>query len=147
MELEKLHILLAEDDADDRLFFKNAFDDLKIKNSLTMLEDGIELMAYLQDTDVLPHIVFLDINMPGKSGIECLKEIRRDSRLKNISVAIYSSMSKESNVEDTFVAGANVFIRKPNDFNMLKKILSEVIYINWQYVTDGLNKENFMLNY
>jgi CheY-like chemotaxis protein len=144
---DQLHILLAEDDQDDRLFFKDAFDEVKIKHSLTMFEDGIELMAYLHDTDVLPHIVFLDLNMPGKSGLECLKEIRSNNRLRDISIAIYSTSSSNANIEDTFIAGANVYIKKPNDFNALKKILSEVIYINWQYVTDGLNRENFMLNY
>lgn len=144
---DQLHILLAEDDQDDRLFFKDAFDEVKIKHSLTMFEDGIELMGYLHDTDVLPHIIFLDLNMPGKSGLECLKEIRSNNRLRDISIAIYSTSSSNANIEDTFIAGANIYIKKPNDFNALKKILSEVIYINWQYVTDGLNRENFMLNY
>jgi CheY-like chemotaxis protein len=111
---DQLHILLAEDDQDDRLFFKDAFDEVKIKHSLTMFEDGIELMAYLHDTDVLPHIVFLDLNMPGKSGLECLKEIRSNNRLRDISIAIYSTSSSNANIEDTFIAGANVYIKKPN---------------------------------
>ena len=147
MEPEKLHILLAEDDQDDRLFFKKAFDVLKIQHSLTILDDGFALMDYLNDTDVLPHVVFLDLNMPGKSGMECLKEIRSDSRLREICVAIYSTSTSNNNIEEAFISGANVYIKKPNDFDALKKILSEVIYINWQYVTDGLNRENFMLNY
>jgi CheY-like chemotaxis protein len=84
--------------------------------------------------------------MPRKSGIECLKEIRADERLKRISVAIYSTSSSEQDIEDTFVSGANVYIRKPNDFNMLKKILSDVVHINWQYITDGLNKDSFILS-
>ena len=78
--------------------------------------------------------------------MECLKEIRRSERLKHISVAIYSTSSSEQDIEDTFVAGANVYIRKPNDFGQLKKILSDVVHINWQYITDGLNKDSFILN-
>ena len=144
---ETLHIALAEDDADDRMFFNNAFNEIKLKHTLSVFEDGIELMDYLHDTDALPHIVFLDLNMPGKSGLECLKEIRADKRLREMSVAIYSTLASDCNQEETFIAGANVYIKKPNDFNVLKKILAEVISINWQYVTDGLDRENFMLNY
>lgn len=147
MDPEKLYILLAEDDQDDRRFFKKVFDSLKIKSTLTMCEDGLELMAYLDDTYILPHIIFLDINMPGKSGMDCLRAIRADKRLRYITVAMYSSMSSPATVEEAFVAGANIFIRKPDDFDKLKKILCEVSYINWQYITDGLNRDNYMINY
>jgi len=147
MDPEKLYILLAEDDQDDRRFFKKVFDSLKIKHTLDMCEDGFELMAYLDDSDVLPHMIFLDINMPGKSGMECLKAIRSSSRLRETTVAMYSSMSSPDAVEDAFIEGANIFIKKPNDFEELTKVLREVMYINWQYVTDGLNRENYMINY
>lgn len=143
----KLNILLAEDDQDDRMFFKDAFDSVKIEHNLTMFENGADLMAYLTDTHDLPHIVFLDLNMPGKSGIECLKEIRSNKRLQDISVAIYSTSATHGNVEETFVLGANVYIKKPREFATLKKIISDVIQINWQYVTDGLDRENYMLSY
>lgn len=144
---EKLLILLAEDDQDDRLLFKNVFDKIKINHSLHFCEDGLELMDYLQSTDELPHIIFLDLHMPGKSGLQCLKEIRQDEKLKEITIAIYSTSSQTVNVEETFIAGANVYIKKPNDFETLEKILSEVIALNWQYVTDGLNRDNFMMNF
>jgi CheY-like chemotaxis protein len=139
--------MLADDDEDDRLFFKEAFEEVKIKYTISAFNDGEQLMEYLYDEkNPLPDIIFLDLNMPRKSGIECLKEIRANERLKRISVAIYSTSSSEQDIEDTFVSGANVYIRKPNDFNMLKKILSDVVHINWQYITDGLNKDSFILS-
>jgi len=142
-----LHIMLADDDEDDRLFFKEAFEEVKINYDISAFNDGEQLMEYLyQETNPLPDIIFLDLNMPRKSGIECLKEIRANERLKKISVAIYSTSSSEQDIEDTFVSGANVYIKKPNDFNMLKKILSDVVHINWQYITDGLNKDSFILS-
>jgi len=147
MDTEKHYILLAEDDQDDRRFFKKVFDSLRMNHSLSMVEDGNGLMSYLDDSHVLPHIIFLDINMPGKSGMECLKEIRANSRLRDIAIAMYSSMSSDAIIEEAFVAGANMFIRKPNDFEKLKKILCEATYINWQYVTDGLDRESYMINY
>lgn len=146
MTEEKLYILLADDDEDDRLFFKDALAETRLKTQVHTVNDGAYLMEYLAQPGIrLPDIIFLDLNMPRKGGIECLKEIRRDPRLKDICIAIYSTSSSEADIEDTFVMGANVYIRKPGDFNELKGVLEEVISINWQYQTSGLNRENFLL--
>lgn len=142
-----LHIMLADDDDDDRLFFREAFEEIKIDYKLSMFNDGEQLMEYLNvPSNEQPDVIFLDLNMPRKSGLECLREIRADERLKKISVAIYSTSSSEQDIEDTFVNGANVYIKKPNDFNMLKKILSDVVHINWQYIGEGLTKDTFILS-
>src|SRR5688572_4775409 len=146
MQTDKIRVLLADDDEDDRQFFKEAFEEIKIKTNVEMVHDGVELMSYLDKKEELPHIIFLDLNMPFKNGIECLKEIKENERLKNISIAIYSTSASENDIEQTFVRGANVYIKKPNDFGLLKKALSEVISINWQYHTSGMNKENFILS-
>lgn len=147
MRPSPLHIMLADDDEDDRLFFKEAFEEVKVEHRITTFVDGVQLMNHLmQPENQLPDIIFLDLNMPRKSGVECLKEIRADERLKEITVAIYSTSSSEQDIEDTFVSGANVYIRKPNDFTMLKKVLSDVVLINWQYITDGFNKDSFILS-
>lgn len=147
MENEALHILLADDDEDDRLFFKEALLELKVKTRVTLVNDGQQLMNYLNNQkNKLPNVVFLDLNMPRKSGMECLIEIRKDNRLKDLAVAIYSTSSSEENIEDAFVRGANIYIRKPDDFSSLKGVLEQVISVNWQYHTSGLKKENFLLN-
>jgi len=142
---DKVNIILAEDDLDDRLFFTAAFKKLKMQHSLTICEDGDELMNSLAAAETLPHIIFLDISMPGKSGMQCLKELRANERFRNLTIAIYSSYADARHQEEAFLAGANVYIRKTNDVATLQKILCEVIYINWQYVMDGLNKENFIM--
>jgi CheY-like chemotaxis protein len=147
MQQDTLHILLADDDEDDRLFFKDAFEEIKIKTVVQIVNDGVELMNYLNDEEhSLPHLLFLDLNMPRKNGFECLEEIRTSKRLKSLTVAIYSTSGSEKDIEETFVKGANVYIKKPNDFSTLKKVLSEIITVNWQYHTSGLNKENFLLS-
>jgi CheY-like chemotaxis protein len=146
MENGIIHVLLADDDEDDRLFFSEAFDEIKIKTKVHLVNDGVELMNQLQDGHQLPHILFLDLNMPRKNGMECLMEIRQNERLKDIPVAIYSTSSSEEDIEETFVKGANVYIKKPSDFGALKKILEEVITINWQYHTSGLNRDIYLLN-
>ena len=146
MEKEFIHIILADDDEDDRLFFTEAFDELKISTKVNTFNDGVELMDYLnEDNAILPDVLFLDLNMPRKSGKECLNELRSNEKFNNIAIAIYSTSSSEEDIEDTFVDGANIYIKKPNDFTVLKKILLDVVTINWQYHTSGLNKDNFLL--
>lgn len=147
MNQDIMHILLADDDEDDRLFFTDAIEELKVRTAVSTVNDGVQLMQRLNNPDIkLPNLIFLDLNMPIKGGMECLKEIRSDNNLKNISVAIYSTSASEEDIEETFVKGANIYIKKPNDFVELKKILKEVISINWQYHTSGLNRENFLLS-
>lgn len=142
-----LNIMLADDDEDDRNFFNDAMKELKIKNNLTVFKDGKDLMDYLDAPGtVLPHILFLDLNMPCKTGNECLKEIRANPKFKDISIAIYSTSSSEKDIEDTFIDGANIYIKKPNDFSKLKKVLKEVVNLNWQFHTSGLNKDTFFFS-
>jgi CheY-like chemotaxis protein len=146
-EKSKMHIFLADDDEDDRNFFNDAIKELKMDNEVTIFKDGAELMDYLKRPgSQLPHILFLDLNMPCKTGLDCLRDIRTDIKFKNISVAIYSTSSLEKDIENTFIEGANIYIRKPNDFNKLKKVIKDVINMNWQYHTSSLNKETFFLS-
>ena len=146
MTTDYINICLADDDEEDRLFFTDAFDELKINTKVSTFNDGVELMNYLNNDDsILPNVLFLDLNMPKKNGVECLLEIKQNEKLNDIAIAIYSTSSSEEHIEETFVNGANIYIKKPNDFEKLKKILSEVVTINWQYHTSGLNKENFLM--
>lgn len=147
MSNKLLRILLADDDEDDRLFFKEALEDIKIKTVVSTVNDGIELMQYLQaDGAQLPDVIFLDLNMPKKNGIQCLEEIRSSDLLKDLTIAIYSTSGAERDIEETFIKGANVYIKKPNDFATLKKVLEDAMRINWQYHTSGLDKESFILS-
>ncbi|MCC2590954.1 response regulator [Chryseobacterium sp. MFBS3-17] len=146
MTKEYMNIILADDDEDDRLFFTDAFDELKISTKVKTYNDGAALMDYLNsDEAILPEILFLDLNMPKKNGLECLHEIKNNPKLSDIAIAIYSTSSSEEHIEETFVNGANIYIKKPSDFTTLKKVLSDVVTINWQYQTSGLNKDNFLL--
>ena len=140
-------VLLVDDDLDDRLFFQESFEEIKIDTTVHLLKDGKELIDHLEDpSHKLPDIIFLDLNMPILSGMECLVKIRKNPLWKDIAVAIYSTSSSETDVENSFINGANIYIKKPNNFDQLRKILSEVIMINWQYQTSGLNRDNFILN-
>jgi DNA-binding response OmpR family regulator len=147
METKIMNIALADDDADDRAFFAEALGDMKnVDVQLKTFENGAFLMDYLEDkTNELPHMLFLDLNMPGKSGKKCLEEIRANSRFNNVSVAIYSTSGSEKDIEDTLSGGANIYIQKPNDFHKLKAAIRHVLKLNWQFHLSGMSKETFFL--
>jgi CheY-like chemotaxis protein len=141
-----IDIVLVDDDADDRSIFSDALSELKIDTKLTLLEDGRNLLEFLEKSEKLPDILFLDLNMPYKSGVECLIDIRKHTKFNDLSIAIYSTSSTDKDIEDTFIHGANIYIRKPNNFANLKKVLGDVVNMNFQFHNSGLNKETFLLN-
>ena len=103
-------------------------------------------MAYLNDTySLIPDLIFLDLNMPKKNGLVCWKEIKRNEKLKDLSVAIYSISDHEKDIEDAFINGANVYITKPNDFNILKQVLERAVMTSYQYKVKSMKIENFTL--
>ena len=93
MDKDYIHIILADDDEDDRMLFTDAFGELRINTKVNTFNDGVELMDYLNAPDsILPNVLFLDLNMPKKNGIECLYEIKQDARFNDIAIAIFSDL-------------------------------------------------------
>lgn len=128
MENELLNILLADDDADDRLFFKEAMEEINIDTMVSVVNDGQELFEYLNEPlNHLPDLLFLDINMPGKSGLECLRELRQDSRFNDMLIIMYSTSGADKDVEEAYRYGANIYLKKPGDFAQLKARLANVL--------------------
>jgi len=146
MNNEPFNILLADDDEADRLIFADAFSELKIKTDVRTVNDGVELMECLHMEDVpYPDFLFLDLNMPRKNGIECLKEIRGNDKLKDIFIAIYSTSDNEKDIEETFHNGANVYITKPSNFSALKNALEKAVVTANLYKDKSMKRENFLL--
>lgn len=136
MESKKnaINILLAEDDIDDRFFFEKALTLIQIETSLQTVNDGEQLMEHLANNQQdLPNIIFLDISMPRKTGIECLQEIKDNEALNKVPIAMLStSYTKDDAFENGIKSmliqmGAQKFIRKPNSIEELKTILEELL--------------------
>lgn len=90
MPIDTINILLADDDKDDCLFFKEALEELEVVAQLTLVADGQQLMHRLRsDTDRLPDVLFLDLNMPRINGMECLAEIKQSEKLRQLPVIIF----------------------------------------------------------
>lgn len=127
MDFKQLNVLLADDDLDDCNFFKQALQELSISSQLKTVNDGEQLMNYLSDAEHLPHVIFLDINMPRKNGIECLAEIKQNSKLKDIPVIMFSTSNSWETIDMLFKSGAHVYIRKPSDFAQLKQVIHHAL--------------------
>tara|TARA_R110002049_G_scaffold329_11_gene1857 strand:- start:6154 stop:6600 length:447 start_codon:yes stop_codon:yes gene_type:complete len=122
------HILLADDDEDDCMFFKDALDELSIPASFNAVNNGVELMDFLQNNlPKLPQVLFLDLNMPRKSGMECLTEIKGSEKLRQLPVIIYSTSSNLEVMDLLYEKGAQYYIRKPADFSNLKSVIGSAI--------------------
>lgn len=146
MENAPLHILLADDDENDRQLFKEAFEELNIKTIVRTVNNGIQLMQWLNRKNIrLPDLLFLDLNMPRKNGLECLKDIKSNKKLKDISISIYSTSDNEIDIEETFLNGANVYITKPNNFNKLKQVLEKAVMKTFQYQDQAMKRETFLI--
>ena len=134
MGAEKLQILLADDDKDDCFLFREALSELPLSTGLDTVYDGEQLMSHLSErADRLPHVLFLDLNMPRKNGFECLSEIKHNEKLKDLPVVMFStSYPRDMHYENDIMKllykiGARDYIRKPENFNLLKEVIYDIL--------------------
>ena len=124
-------ILMADDDADDRQMTKEAFEESRLVNDLRFVEDGVELMDYLQRrgryTDPAssprPGLILLDLNMPKKDGREALAEIKADPKLRSIRVVVMTTSKAEEDIARTYDLSAASYITKPVTFTALADVV------------------------
>lgn len=146
MNREYLNVILADSDEGNRTLFKRIFKDLRITVKVQNLCSGEDVMGYLNsEKAIIPEILFMNHDISEKDSLERLQEIRADYRFNSMVVVVYSTHLAEESVEEILVKGANIYIKKPDNYEALKKILSDVITINWQYHTSGLNKDSFIM--
>ena len=147
MTNEPISIILAEDDEDDRVIFQDALKELPIFTKLITVNDGEELMEHLFRNNKEPvHVLFLDINMPRKNGIDCITAIKKNENLNNLPVIIFSTSFDKEMIDHLHDLGANYYMRKPNGFLRLQEIIERALNL---MLTTGLSqpaKDKFILN-
>lgn len=127
-EVKSVTILLADDDADDRLLVHEAFEENHLINVLETVEDGEELLDYLYQRGkyaraARPNLILLDLNMPRKSGLEALREIKADADLRRIPVIVLTTSKAEEDILRSYDLGVNSFIVKPVTFDSLVQLI------------------------
>lgn len=128
MEKTKLHLLLADDDIDDCDFFQDAINELSVPPSLSIVHNGVELMEFLiKNSANPPHLIFLDLNMPKKSGLECMAKIKSSDSLSHIPIIIYSTSLDPMVVNSLYQMGAHHYIQKPANFASIKSVIQKAI--------------------
>lgn len=127
-------MLLADDDADDRMMTADAFREARLVNELMCVNDGEELMDYLHRRGKYappavaprPGLILLDLNMPRKDGREALREIKSDPNLRSIAVVVLTTSETQEDIQRIYDLGAYSFVSKPVTFEGLVKAIKVI---------------------
>lgn len=126
------NLFLAEDDDEDIKFFTDIISDISPDIQISVAKNGIELMSLLETEKLLPDFIFLDLNMPIKTGFECLKEIRSSEKWKAIKIVILTTSSQREQVKEVYKMGADLYLQKPNSYSTFRDTLSKCLQMDWE---------------
>jgi CheY-like chemotaxis protein len=131
MNADLISVLLVEDDPGDVLLVREAFEDHKVGNTLSVVSDGVEAMQYVRGEGsyanvARPDLILLDLNLPRKSGIEVLAEVKQDPRLFTIPIVVLTTSEAEEDIVAAYKLHANAYITKPVDFEQFSQIVHQI---------------------
>ena len=116
----ELKILLVEDEPADHVLVRMSLDELGLPWALEIASDGLQALQRLQnEAACLPHLVLLDLSLPGCSGLEVLRQLRELDRWRTVPVVVLSTSNRQCDVSESYRAGANTFVRKPLGYHGL----------------------------
>jgi CheY-like chemotaxis protein len=121
------HILIADDDEDDRLLLSEAFAATGNDIKLAFAENGLEVLESLKENKVSPKVILLDLNMPRKNGMQVLQELKGNPDYRSIPVIIFSTSEVQEQIKECYQLGASTFIVKPGNFAALVSIAQMII--------------------
>ena len=131
MNSRTIEILLVEDNPGDARLTREAFNEGRLLNNLTVVGDGVEALAYLRQQgqyakSVRPDLVLLDLNLPKKDGREVLAEIKEDEQLKMIPVVVLTTSAAQEDVARAYGSHANCYITKPVDLDQFLRVAQSI---------------------
>jgi CheY-like chemotaxis protein len=141
----ELTIFYTDDDRDDLEFFTEIVETISSNIKVVQQTNGMELINQLKNPPPTPHLIFLDLNMPGLSGLETLTRLRQMEDHKNLPVVILSTSNDEKTIDTTLKMGANFYVPKSGVYESLKKSIEHALSINWKNFIPS--QSNFVYNY
>jgi CheY-like chemotaxis protein len=131
-ELMPIEVLLVEDDPGDVQLTKEAFEEHKVRNRLTVVSDGVDALAYLRRDPgvypdaVRPDLILLDLNLPRRDGREVLQEIKADPELRRIPVVVLTTSQADEDIVRSYNLHANAYVTKPVDFDRFIAVVRQI---------------------
>lgn len=135
MAVNTKKIILTDDDEDDRDFFQYAVNSISSDIQLITLAGGKDLISFISDENnhkEKADLIFLDINMPMINGFECLRKIRERFSYNELPVVMYTTSDSDIDLANALKDGANLYIRKPNDMDALKRVIRKVLEMSFE---------------
>ena len=128
---EPIDVLLVEDDEGDVLMTREAFDYYKIRNRLHVVTDGEQALRFVHRTGPFtdaprPGLILLDVNLPRRSGLEVLAELKRDEDLLAIPVVMLTTSQAEEDILRSYALHANAYVSKPVDFERFMDVIRQI---------------------
>lgn len=146
--MREIDIFYADDDDDDLMFFNDAVEKISSEQNesinLHIHKNGDSLLENIKSNKLQNGLVFLDINMPRKSGFQLLEEIRNASEINQLPIIMYSTSYDDVSMKMSHNLGANFYVVKPYNFHDLIQMISSVLKINWD--KQKMDFENFIYN-
>lgn len=139
------NIFLVDDDEEDRELFSEALSQVDESIRLTEMSSCFKLMETLDNPEApKPDIIFLDMDIPKFSGLECLKKLKASKKIKNLKIVVLSTYSHPQYIDEAYKNGASCYYVKPSRFAKLKEIISDALQGNWKNQLP--NKRRFFIN-
>ena len=139
---EGRHILLADDSPGDVRLLQEALRSGATGSQVSVARDGVEALEFLRASALPPDLVLLDLNMPRKSGLEVLSEMKQDPSLRRIPVVMLSTSGLESDVARAYDLHANCYVTKPQDFEEFTALIDGLMRFWFQVAHLPGTKEN-----
>jgi response regulator RpfG family c-di-GMP phosphodiesterase len=132
-------IFYTDDDRDDLDTFKDAVSEIDCSTELHTMDGGDKLLHALENPPPKPHMVFLDLNMPGKNGFEVIQELRLSNNFRHLPIVVLSTATDEESINQSLSLGANLYITKPSDYAQLKASVTHAMNMDWSTFVPNTN--------
>lgn len=144
MNLKKISVILTDDDKEEHHLFKDALSELPHPIEFQSFHNGNDLLLHLENCqDAKPDFLFLDLNMPLITGLQCLEKIRQNTTFDSLPVIIYSTSNREKDIEDTFALGADLYVSKPTNYSEMQQIFDVVFHPEFSQTRTNRVFENY----